>query len=487
MNILISFLSFLWILRIVINVVSWTSLWWIKEYRMDRMRIHLKTKQGRAILFPSLRLPPRSFRSISIIALSISILFGVWQGLGHTLVSLIVVDLISFPLVALVVVLSHIPIGLYHSWRIHEAIRRIRLRPDLLVIGITGSFGKTSTKEYLSTILSDSVATLKTEASKNSPIGIAEIILKHLKPQHKVFVVEMGAYKLGEIRAMCRIVRPQIGIILAINPQHQDLFGTIETTMKAKYELIESLTGKNIAILNHDDARLRTLSQWASDDGHSIWWITKHPLKEAQSDIFRIVDIESTKSRLHFGVLYEDTTHAVSVPIIGTHQATNITAAIAAAVAAQIPIQKAIHATRLLQSVPHVLEIKAGIAGSTYIDDTFNNNPDAAKAAIVVLGMYKKRKLLVFQPMIELGTYAQSSHYDVGSLAGQVCDEVILVGEDWSGDFINGVRSAQTNCIVQVLSVDKAASYLRTHIQSRDTVLFKGKSAGLVLSYIGTR
>jgi len=130
------------------------------------------------------------------------------------------------------------------------------------------------------------------------------------------------------------------------------------------------------------------------------------------------------------------------------------------------------------------LEEKPGIHDSVFIDDTFNNNPDAAKAAIAVLAMYEKRKILVFQPMIELGTYAQSSHYDVGISAAKVCDEVILVGEDWTDDFIKGVRSVDTNCLVQVLSVDKAAAYLRTHIKSKDAVLFKGKSSGLVLSRI---
>ena len=149
-----------------------------------------------------------------------------------------------------------------------------------------------------------------------------------------------------------------------------------------------------------------------------------------------------------------------------------------------MPFENAVAATKRLTSVPHVLEEKGGIAESIFIDDTFNNNPDAAKAAIAVLSKYKKRKILVFQPMIELGTYAQSSHYDVGRSAGEVCSEVILVGEDWAEDFIKGVRSVGTECVVQVLSVDKAAAYLRTHVKSSDTVLFKGKASGIVLSRI---
>lgn len=451
---------------------------------MDRMLIHLKTKQGKRILFPPFRIPPRSLRSMSVIGITLVVICSALWYLGPSILSLIILDLFSFVLLAVVVLVSHIPISVYHAWRIYQATRRMRLRSDLLVIGITGSYGKTSTKEYLSTILSAHVPTLKTEASKNSPIGIAEIILKNLNDTHKVFVVEMGAYKLGEIRAMCRIVRPQIGIILSINPQHQDLFGSIEKTMKAKYELIENLSGKNIALFNFDDPRVRTLSEWAVRDGHTVWYVTKEMIQDQKQNAFVMTNIESTRSLLRFTVTCDAKDYTVSVPIIGVHQATNITVAIAASVAAGMPIEQAVHATKALTPVPHVLEEKQGVRGSIFIDDTFNNNPDAAKAAIAVLGLYTKRKIMVFQPMIELGTYAQSSHYEVGRAAADVCDEVILVGEDWSEDFILGVRSVGTKCFVQVLSVEKAASYLRTHVKSTDTVLFKGKSASLVLRQI---
>ena len=279
MNTIFILIAIVWVFRIITNILSWTALWWIKEYRFDRMLIHLKTKQGKKILFPQFRLPPKSVRSVSIILVSLALLSGVYMMLGVSLLSVLILDLLSFPLTAVVVFLSHIPILIYHSWRIYEATTLMRSRPDLLVIGITGSYGKTSTKEYLSTIVSQHLATLKTEASKNSPIAIAEIILKKLKPEHKIFVVEMGAYKVGEIRAMCRIVQPQIGIILAINPQHQDLFGTIETTMRAKYELVEGLSGKNIAIINYDDLRVRTLSEWALRDGHRVLYVTKEKKK----------------------------------------------------------------------------------------------------------------------------------------------------------------------------------------------------------------
>lgn len=482
MNYVFNFISFLWLVRISANVVSWTSLWWIKEYRFDRMAIHLKTKQGKKILFPSYRVPPRSLRSISVVCVSLSIIVLFFLVTGVNIVSVITADLLSFPLVSFIVLLSHIPIFMYHSFRIRQATAIMKRRSDVLVIGITGSYGKTSTKEYLSTILSDSVSTLKTQESKNSPIGIAEVIIRMLKPEHKVFVVEMGAYKIGEIGAMCDIVRPQIGIVLSVNPQHQDLFGSIETTMKAKYELIEHLSGKNIAIVNYDDRRVRTLSEWAIRDGHHVWFVTKESKEKLKNDTYIIADIESTLSRLRFSVTCGTQQGEVSTSIIGSHQVINITSAIAGAIAAGMPFPKAVSSSMKLTRVAHVLEKVKGIHGSVFIDDTFNNNPDAAKAAISILSPYKKRKILVFQPMIELGTYAQSSHYDVGVAAGKVCDEVLLVGEDWSEHFIKGVRASGGRCVVHVLSIHKAVAYLRAHVTSKDVILFKGKSAGAVLS-----
>lgn len=449
------------------------------------MRIHLKTKQGKYVLFPSFRIPPRSVRSVSIIIFSL-LLFGILyiRSNLYPLLLLFGIDLFSFPAVSFVVLLSHIPVVVYHKIRIYQATLRMRSRSDLLVVGITGSYGKTSTKEYLSTIVSSYAPTLKTEASKNSPIGIAEIILQKLTPQHKIFVVEMGAYKVGEIRSMCRIVKPQIGVILSINPQHQDLFGTIETTMKAKYELVENLSGINIGIFNVDDDRVRTMSEWAKRDGHSVWSVgtqdNKHAL--ATPATFEISKLSSPASNIAFTISYAGTGYPVSARVLGVHQSTNISCAIAAAVALQMPIDKAVHAAKNIQGAPHVLEKVPGIHKSIFIDDTFNNNPDAAKAALRVLHTYKARKMLVFQPMIELGTYAKSSHFEVGLAASRVCDEVILVGDDWSEDFIKGVRSVPSQCRVQVLSVDAATAYLRTHIKASDTVLFKGKASGIVLT-----
>jgi len=129
------------------------------------------------------------------------------------------------------------------------------------VIGITGSYGKSSTKEFLATILSAKYKVCKTSANRNSEIGVAETVLRELKPEHEIFIVEMGAYRTGEIKAICDIVHPTIGVLTAVSEQHLALFGSLEATKKAKYELIEALPENGIAIFNADNRATRELAE----------------------------------------------------------------------------------------------------------------------------------------------------------------------------------------------------------------------------------
>ena len=127
------------------------------------------------------------------------------------------------------------------------------------VIAITGSYGKTSTKDFLATILSKRYKVLKTPGSFNTPMGICKVIRGELKPEHEIFIVEMGAKEKGNIKELCDLVRPEIGIITAIGPQHLETFKTMESVVSTKYELIESLPVEGIAVLNNDDENCRNL------------------------------------------------------------------------------------------------------------------------------------------------------------------------------------------------------------------------------------
>lgn len=529
--ILIGILAFVFRFAYVISGLLF--LWWRKEYRWDRMLIHLKTPQGKStligktnILFllllalwfvPVLRdwitvvlsacvavlavayirkfsqwfLPPISPKVVVLcVSLCIAISVAVMVLPFPEIISLAVADLLLFPVSALLVAAMGIPTRIVHRMRIRQAVMRLRSHAPMTVVGVTGSYGKTSVKEYLSAILESRMRTLKTEASKNSPIGIAETVLRLLTPEHAAFVVEMGAYKPGEIRDMAGMVRPEVGIVTAINPQHQDLFGSLERTMQAKYELLAGLTGKRIAIVNLDDARTRDMGAWAKRDGCEVWGWTiagggKTIGEAGYARIFRASGITHSLSGISFRAAMGNTRAAVNAPVLGAHQAGNILAAIAGAVACGVSFSDAAAAAGKIRPAKKVMQVVRDADGVTLIDDTFNNNPDAAKAAIAFLKQAKGEKILVFQPMIELGAYAEQSHEDVGRFAAGICDAVILTGRSHEPAFTRGVRSVSQHLPVYVLTPENAAAYIRAQQEKGHvTVLFKGKDAEHALALL---
>ncbi len=483
MNSILNLIFLAWLFRILLNLLSYIQLWWVKEYRWDRMIIHLRTPQGKLILFPPLRKPPLTPKSISLFCLTLATLITLfWILPGHLLLNFITVDLLSFPVTWIWVGILIVPTLLYHRYLIDRSIQKLRNRSTLKVIGITGSFGKTSTKENLATIISSKFKTLKTEGSKNSPIAIAEILLAKMNDDHEVFVVEMAAYKRGEIAEMSDMVKPQVGIITAINPQHLDLFGSIENTMKAKYELIKSLPKDGIAIFNADNPKTLEMAEWAKNEGRTVWAYTTENRELDRIDLLvKGEDIEVRQMDVRFNIKVGTKKEYAIVKLLGKHQVSNILAAMSGALAVGMSLREITSALRLIVPFKGVMEPIYARNGTLFINDTFNNNPDAAKAAINYLSLYKGKKILVFQPMVELGEYAKPAHEEVGICAGQVCDEIILTNHYFFEAFYDGVKSISKDKKLRVMSSSQAADLIEKTVSKNDAVLFKGKEAENVL------
>ena len=472
----------LWSLRIIRNILSYVHLWWVKEYRFDRMLIHLKTSQGKKILFIGFHRPLISPKTI---ALSISLIFSlvvIYFSLPfYWLIKLVIVDVLTFPVSGFWVGMLKIPTYIYHEILIFRATKKLRQHTFKHVIGITGSYGKTSTKEFLATILETKFTVLKTETSKNSPIAVAELVLSKLRPEHEIFVVEMAAYKKGEIKRMTGMVRPDIGIITAINEQHQDLFGTLENTMKAKYELVEGLSGGKIAIFNADNKYTTKMSTWAKKDNFQVFLYTQEKNNTVSNQIIKAEDIIFHPDHLVFKVEFHNEEEKVTAQVLGEHQVNNILAAMLAAINLGMTLEEVAQAAGKIKPFTKTMEPVAGIPGVTFINDTFNNNTDASKAAIAYLSHLKGRKILVFQPMIELGKFAINAHQEVGKYAAEVCDDIILTSDNFFKDIEQGIKSVSSKIKFQVLTPLEAAKYIKRVTKKGDTVLFKGKEAEGVL------
>ncbi len=520
--------------RFVRKLTGLIFLWWRKEYRTDRMLIHLKTGQGKSLyrsrtdwlmialvlawFVPGLRLLSVSglaayalvltgtyllhakswvVPDVSPKVIALFLFFFLLAGMlarvtGASYIGLAIADAIMFPASWVFVMLIGLPTRAYHAYKIRNAMDVFRRHAPMTVIGITGSYGKTSVKDYLATILSERYETLKTLHSRNSPIGIAERILSGLTDRHEVFVVEMGAYKKGEIEAMTRMVKPRIGIVTAVNAQHQDLFGSLDTTAQAKYELIAGLTGDKTAILNFDNPFTRAMGITARKSGCRVRYWSTDPGTTADAapdgtDLFRVTDTVATARGISFSVRHGRETVRVTAPVIGAYQAGNLCAAIIAADSAGMTLHEAARAARNVKPADKVMRTEHGIHGSTFIDDTFNNNPDAALAAIEYLKTAGGKKYLVFQPMIELGGYADTSHERVGMAAGTVCDSVILTNGSHYGSFAAGMKKAKRHAALSVMNAEAAADYIAGNAGRGDTVLFKGKDAEHVLNLLRAR
>jgi UDP-N-acetylmuramoyl-tripeptide--D-alanyl-D-alanine ligase len=475
----------LYSLRILNNILGYINLWWVKEYRWDRMQIHLGTQQGKFILFMSfLKKPPISPKTISLfflITLTIVLTFiylpFVWW------IKLLLCDLISFPISIFWVLMLKIPTIFYHQLIIKQAINKLRNHKQMKVIGITGSFGKTSTKEFLYTILSQQYQVFKTEASKNSPIGIAEAVNQSLKPNDEIAIFEMGAYKQGEIKQMAEMVKPQIGIITAINEQHQDLFKTIENTMQAKYELIQGLKNSKIAIFNADNEYTLKLANQAHQENYQVVLYTtqNNILPKLVKEIVKASEIQADLDSIKFILHYKDQQYPISINISGVHQISNILAAICGSLSCGMTISDIIPALNNLSAYEKTMEKIKGFNGSFFINDTFNNNPDAAIAAIDYLNLGKAKKILVFQPMIELGNFVNEAHKRVGAYAAGVCDVIYLTNENFNQPFIEGVKLVNEKLSVKILSPNDIALDIKKMINIDDVIMFKGKEAENVL------
>jgi len=253
--------------------------------------------------------------------------------------------------------------------------------------------------------------------------------------------------------------------------------------VNAKYELISGLSGKRIAVVNADNPYTLSMARRALVDRRQLWVYTqKKSVPVKAKSVFGYGNVTSDTAKVSYTLTLGKETYPVTVPLRGEYFAGNTVAAIAGAVAAGMTLREAVLAAkRVIRPVERVMELSKSRDGRTLIDDTFNNNPDAAIAALSYMMKFPGKKILVFQPMIELGSFTRKGHVDVGKFAARCCDEIILTNNNFSDGFIEGVHMVKPDFQVHILDAGEAAAFVRQHTAKGDTVLFKGKEALFVL------
>lgn len=350
-----------------------------------------------------------------------------------------------------------------------EAQQKLAGHRNLIIIGITGSYGKTSTKHYLHRILSEKYNVLMTPGSFNTTLGVVRTIREELKSFHEVFIVEMGAKQPGDIREICELVHPQIGIITSVGEQHLESFKTLENVQKTKFELIDALPAEGIAILNNDFEAV------ASRKVTNVARVYRYSSGSVAAD-YTLSDIKYTPKGTEFTVLSpEGETQALTTRIVGSHNLSNILAAYIAARSLDVPAVKIGYAVAHIEQVEHRLNIRKNGA-VTVIDDAFNSNPHGAAMALEVLSGFTSGQRIVVTPgMIELGSKQYEYNYHLGEQMAHACDYAIVVGSYNREAIVKGLtdRLFSQEKIYTASSFGDAVSHLNGLLRPGDTVLYE--------------
>ena len=324
------------------------------------------------------------------------------------------------PLLVLVANLINKPIELsINKHYTNDAKKILAACPDLTVIGVTGSYGKTSVKYYLNTLLRAKYNVLMTPESYNTPMGVVKTIRGSLKATHEIFICEMGAKWVGDIKELCDIVHPKHGIITSIGPQHLESFKTLDAVKSTKFELADALPGDGMLFLNGDDENIKDYGCKRPAVTYSV---------EGDAD-YVAYDLSVSEKGTSFSVRTRDgETERYSTRLIGRHNVLNIVGAIAICHKLGIPLSDLKGQVRKLNGVPHRLELTEK-NGVTIIDDAYNSNPSGTKAALEALSLFDGYKILVTPGMVELGEKQEELNREFGQNAAKVCDYVVLVGQ----------------------------------------------------------
>lgn len=473
-------LGFLWFVRETKVLLFWIYLWQLKEYHIGRFLVHFETERGKRLIFSTLNIikilflfsffifspafpflllilylaesfkvltdflqnkikrPVLTKKTAVLISavlifeiLFLIFLFSEFREIHQISLRILIFDLLT-PAIASAIVLFFQPITALWRWQIIQKAKKKREEfKELSVIGITGSYGKTSTKEFLTEILSQKFKVLKTKEHQNSEVAISSCILNDLKEEHQIFICEMGAYNKGGIKLLADICKPKIGILTGINEQHMATFGSRANTIKTKYELIKSLPDSGLAIFNGNNKHCLELYQK-----------TKKPKKICYNKFFAIVDnvllmdiwgddVKVEKEQLSFKVFSKDGHRAdFTVNLLGVQNIENLLMAVCCAKELGMSLEEISRACQKIESEQGGMKLIKTRKGFNIIDSTYSANPNGVISHLEYLKIWEGKKIIVMPCLIELGRASKEVHRRIGGAIGRVCNLAIIITKE---------------------------------------------------------
>jgi UDP-N-acetylmuramoyl-tripeptide--D-alanyl-D-alanine ligase len=338
---------------------------------------------------------------------------------------------------------------------------------DLKVIGITGSVGKSSTKELTHAVLSQRYRTFKSPGNRNSTLGLPAALFG-LRPEHERAVLEMGMYSTGEIAQLCSMTQPDIGVVTIIGPVHLERAGTMETIVAAKTELVEALPKNGTAILNFDDDRVMGMAEhtrasvftYGLDEKADVW-----------ADNIHSMGLGGVRFTLHHG----GEALSLSVPMLGRHSVHTALRATAVGLVEKLSWEEIVAGLSEANSEQFRIEAVPGPGASTIIDDTYNSSPDSALAALNLLSELDGRRIAVLGDMLELGSAEHRSHRLIGRRVADVADILVAVGPRARIIADEAIKVGMpAESVFWVEEANEAVPLLEELITDEDMLLIKG-------------
>ncbi len=521
----------LWGLSALMDYLDFANILQLKEYRLDRLRDFWKSQQGQryirrygllwrmliciVLLFwpinpnitiryillglfsidavrlayviakHKLRRPKPTVKAGAIVAVTFLIEVGLalykhsWDA---------VFGLVIFRpfLIALITFVSNKITEQLKNWYIYRASRKLAKHPNLTIIGITGSYGKSTVKEYTSHILSKKFRVLKTPGNINTDIGVALFLLRQNLNEADVLVVEMGAYKIGEIEKICQMVKPKIAILTAIIEQHLILFGSIKNVQTAKYELLRSVPADGLVITN-------------ADNKYCTEYLSELTCKNQQTFGEELENrptlmIEETNFRNGFAsgrYTYQGHSWHITAPVVGAHQINNLAPAVMVATHLGMNQEEITVACATLPAGDHGLKIFS-FGQATIIDDSYNSNPNGFTAALEVMGSFpsSQSRVVITRGMMELGDRHEELHETIAEEIAFYADTLVIITPDAAAPLKRGVERLNQKFHLSVEEMyDQAAlrNYLLGLKETSSVILLENRMPDSVRSLLAAK
>ena len=359
--------------------------------------------------------------------------------------------------------------GAFNRGFMVKAEHKLSQFPDLIKIGITGSFGKTSTKNFLTTILSEKYSVCATPASFNTPLGVTRTILENLNVGHQVFIAEMGARQTGDVKKLCEFVQPKYGVLTSIGAQHIATFKSFENVKRTKRELPDYLaTNDGICVFNVDSEPVLELYEQATCKKVKV-------TVQSEADIWAsdiITDTNGTTFKLHIG---KDELKC-NTKLLGVHNISNLLSCVAIAKELGLTNEMIVAGIAKVQPVEHRLQLMQADNSVTILDDTYNASIEGSKRALEVLSLFKdRRKVVITSGLVELGTLQRLENYNFGARIAEIANLVIIVNRTNFLSIKQGLLDAgfDSTKIYQVDNVVDAQKLLKEVLQKNDVVLWE--------------